>query len=389
MSRLQKYRSDMTKPIKVDVVSKPSLPSEPQPIGPLASRRDPTAVNQNLGPCAAPVNQNQVPGVAEPFSPQASTQEYEGLFEKLPVSYQQSAQLLYHHLHELDGFENERGFNSIKIHDKLYNATDLLTDLILNRKSRYAIKSLSTTINKPSTDFVTKEMAKNLKQVYENIGKFGALSSPRRLALAANTSQQEALKFLEKQESYTLHRRVVRPKHFRKTIALYPFEIAQADLMSLDGSYAKHNAPYKFLLVIIDVFSRKLFVKPLKSKHGSEFAKQLEQVFSEQTFKKIHVDKGKEFLNPSVKKTLEKYQIELHHIHSHLKATIVERSIRTLRSHLSAFCTHFNTFSFVPRLDLIVSQYNDSPHCSLGNLAPNQVSSQNTPYISDFMYDPR
>ena len=229
-------------------------------------------------------------------------------------------------------------------------------------------------------------MAKNLKQVYENIGKFGALSSPRRLALAANTSQQEAQKFLEKQESYTLHRRAVRPKHFRKTIALYPFEIAQADLMSLDGSYAKHNAPYKFLLVIIDVFSRRLFVKPLKSKHGSEVAKQLEQVFSEQTFKKIHVDRGKEFLNPSVKKTLEKYQIELYHTHSHLKATIVERSIRTLRSHLSAFCTHFNTFSFVPRLDLIVSQYNDSPHRSLGNLAPNQVNLQNTPYISDFMY---
>ncbi|KAK2703358.1 hypothetical protein QYM36_018149 [Artemia franciscana] len=190
MSRLQKYRNDMTIPIKVDVVPKPSLPLEPQPSGPLVSRRDPTAVNQNLGPCAVPVNQNHGPGVVEPFSPQASTQDYEGLFEKLPVSYRQSAQLLYHHLHELNGFENERGFNNIKINDKLYNATDLLTDLISNRK---------------------------------------------------------------------------------------------------------------------------LFVKPLKNKHGSEVSKQLEQVFSEQTFKKVHVARGKEFLNPSVKKTLEKYQIELYH----------------------------------------------------------------------------
>jgi len=31
MSHLQKYPSDMTKPIKVDVVSKSSLPSEQQP----------------------------------------------------------------------------------------------------------------------------------------------------------------------------------------------------------------------------------------------------------------------------------------------------------------------------------------------------------------------
>ena len=87
MSRLQKYRSDMTKPIKMDIVSKPSLPSEPQPNGPLASRQDPTAVNQNPSACAVPVNQNHGPGVAEPFSPKASTQEYECLFEKLPVSY--------------------------------------------------------------------------------------------------------------------------------------------------------------------------------------------------------------------------------------------------------------------------------------------------------------
>ncbi|XP_065583542.1 uncharacterized protein LOC136042509 [Artemia franciscana] len=37
-------------------------------------------------------------------------------------------------------------------------------------------------------------------------------------------------------------------------------------------------------------------------------------------------------------------------------------------------------------LDLIVFQYKNSPHRSLGNLEPNQVSLQNTPYISDFMY---
>ncbi|KAK2722984.1 hypothetical protein QYM36_003247 [Artemia franciscana] len=111
--------------------------------------------------------------------------------------------------------------------------------------------------------------------VFENIGKFCALPSPSRLALAANTSQQEAQNFLEKQESYTLQRRYLRPKHFRRTIALYFFENAQADLMSLDGSYAKHNAPYKFLLVIIDIlkniykgFSRRFDIPNPPTHHG-------------------------------------------------------------------------------------------------------------------------
>ncbi|KAK2713122.1 hypothetical protein QYM36_011725 [Artemia franciscana] len=189
MSRLQKYRSDMTRPIKVDVVSKPSLPTEPQPSGPLVSQRDPTVVNRNPGPCAAPVNQNHGSGAAEPFSPQASTQEYEGLFERLPVFYRQSAQLLYNHLHELDGFEIERGFNNIKIHNKLYNATDLLTDLISNRKSRYAIDSniinfladsniaLSLIRNKGILKDVQNLRRISSEQVTESDGSFASVNS--------------------------------------------------------------------------------------------------------------------------------------------------------------------------------------------------------------------
>jgi len=123
-------------------------------------------------------------------------QQYEGPFEKLSVSYRQSAEFLYPHLHEMNGFENERRFNDIKINDKLYNATDLLTDLVSNRKSRHAIDSnilnFSADSNFPLSLIRNKRILKymqNLRrisseQVTESGGSFASvndtvLESPR------------------------------------------------------------------------------------------------------------------------------------------------------------------------------------------------------------------
>jgi len=128
-------------------------------------------------------------------------QQYEGPFEKLSVSYRQSAEFLYPHLHEMNGFENERRFNDIKINDKLYNATDLLPGqiylyLVSNRKSRHAIDSnilnFSADSNFPLSLIRNKRILKymqNLRrisseQVTESGGSFASvndtvLESPR------------------------------------------------------------------------------------------------------------------------------------------------------------------------------------------------------------------
>ena len=96
----------------------------------------------------------------------------------------------------MNGFENERRFNDIKINDKLYNATDLLTDLVSNRKSRHAIDSnilnFSADSNFPLSLIRNKRILKymqNLRrisseQVTESGGSFASvndtvLESPR------------------------------------------------------------------------------------------------------------------------------------------------------------------------------------------------------------------
>ena len=54
------------------------------------------------------------------------------------------------------------------------------------------------------------------------------------------------------------------------------YDMDLADVNSL----SKHNNNIKFLLVVIDIFSRFLWVEPLKNKTGKEVVNGLKKIFS-------------------------------------------------------------------------------------------------------------
>src|SRR5436190_20047320 len=56
-----------------------------------------------------------------------------------------------------------------------------------------------------------------------------------------------------------------------------PNELWQADLNDMRG-ISKHNKGVNYLLTVIDVFSKMLWVKPLKTKSGTEVAKAFKQI---------------------------------------------------------------------------------------------------------------
>lgn len=77
-----------------------------------------------------------------------------------------------------------------------------------------------------------------------------------------------------------------------------PMERIQADLVDLSAVTVKNDkgSIYKYVLVVIDVFSRFLWLRPLEDKASASVAKELEEVF--QTFgnpRILHTDNGGEF----------------------------------------------------------------------------------------------
>ena len=98
------------------------------------------------------------------------------------------------------------------------------------------------------------------------------------------------------------------------------------------SNISKFNYKYSFLLTCIDCFSRYAWVKPVKNKSGPEIARVLEEICREKVCKRLQTDKGKEYLNQHVRKLLTKYNTELWTSNNEVKASLVERFKRTMKT---------------------------------------------------------
>jgi hypothetical protein len=177
----------------------------------------------------------------------------------------------------------------------------------------------------------TFKIVEALKHVYESIGEGGSLSSLAIISQITGHEKKLAPKYLQNESSYTLLRnRRVCGRHYFKTKACFPLQILQVDLLTLDETRRRHNQSNKCILLVISVFSRDAYAILLRSKRGDKVARALEIILEQDSHKKIQRDRGSEFANPHVKKVLLKYNTDLYHSHSPIKATLAERLIKTV-----------------------------------------------------------
>ena len=135
---------------------------------------------------------------------------------------------------------------------------------------------------------------------------------------------------------------------------------------------SKYNKGIRFLLCVIDTFSKYACVVPLKDKKGISIVKAfqiiLKQSNSRQRAKgtsvkhlkpnKIWVDKGSEFYNADFKKWLRDNDIVIYSTHNEGKSVVAERFIRTLKSKIYKYMTSKNVY--IDKLDDIVDEYNNT-----------------------------
>ena len=97
---------------------------------------------------------------------------------------------------------------------------------------------------------------------------------------------------------------------------------------------SKFNEGFKFLLCVIDIFSKYAWVVPLKDKKGISIVNAFQKILKESDRKpnKIWVDKGSEFYNSSFKKWLKDNDIEMYLIHNEGKSVVAERFICKLKT---------------------------------------------------------
>lgn len=108
----------------------------------------------------------------------------------------------------------------------------------------------------------------------------------------------------------------------------------QADLIDMQNFRGRHNHWYGYILIVIDVFSKRAYAEPLKKKTAKETTEAMEKIFNQvgHRIRNLHTDDGKEFFNATMKALLARYgNINHYSTYTKKKASIVERLIRTIK----------------------------------------------------------
>ena len=160
-----------------------------------------------------------------------------------------------------------------------------------------------------------------------------------------------------------LHKPIIRKFKKRKVYSAFKNNIWDADLEDMQ-LLSKHNKGIRFLLCVIDIFSKYAWVVPLKDKKGISIVTAFQSILKKSNRKpnKIWVDKGSEFYNAYFKKWLRDNDIVMYSTHNEGKSVVAERFIRTLKSKIYKYMTSISKNVYIDKLDDIVDEYNNTYH---------------------------
>ena len=169
-----------------------------------------------------------------------------------------------------------------------------------------------------------------------------------------------------KQLANELHKPIIRKFEKRKVYSTFKDNIWGVDLADMQ-LLSKYNKGIRFLLCVIDIFSKYAWVVALKDKKGITIVKAFQSILKQLNKKpnKIWVDKGSEFYNAYCKKWWRDNDIAMYSTHNEGKSAVAERFIRTLKSKIYKYMTSISKNVYIDKLDDIVDEYNNTYHTSI------------------------
>src|SRR5882757_7612561 len=229
-------------------------------------------------------------------------------------------------------------------------------------------------------------MDAGLKERWLDYTQKGSLSGVDTFKKGVKASRAKVKEALRQIPSYNLHRPAYRTFPRRRVHVSGIHEQYAMDLKDIQKS-SRFNNKKKFLLVVIDSFSKMAFIEAIPNKTAPVVTNALEKILARSggVPRRINVDRGTEFLNRTMQAYLKKKGIDIFWTYSPLKSVIIERFIRTLFQKIQRYMTHNNTRRFVNKLDDFERLYNNSYHRSI-KMAPSEVTKENEQEVYNNIY---
>ena len=170
-----------------------------------------------------------------------------------------------------------------------------------------------------------------------------------------------------------LHKPVKRNFPKRRVLSNGIDGIWAADLVEM-GKFSKWNKGIKYLLMVIDVFSKFGWIEPLKDKRGESVSEAFKNILSSGRHPRfLWTDRGSEFYNANFKRLLNKHHITLYSTENEEKSSVVERWNQTMKNRLWKMFTANNNTIYHDKLGKVIDEYNNSFHTSV-KMTPAEAS---------------
>lgn len=212
-----------------------------------------------------------------------------------------------------------------------------------------------------------------MDDIYYKTSHPASFGSVKDLAKNIKKSETQTKKWLMKQRTYTLHKPARKnPKKFRKyRVPFFGYQY-QADLMDMQNMIDKRK---KYILIVIDIFSRYAWAIPIISKEPKNVMNAFKKIKPLPIY--LQVDQGLEFYGKIFRDFCKEKNIKLFSVYSKYKAAIVERLIKTLRMKMYKYFTHKNTKKWVDKLPEFLESYNNRIHSTIKMKPVDAIKSKN------------
>jgi len=186
--------------------------------------------------------------------------------------------------------------------------------------------------------------------------------------------------FLKQQEDVQLLKvqQKIKPSAMGSIISFGENESWQVDLFFMI-KYTNKNYDYGYIFCVVDVFTRKAYAVPMKNKKAETCIDAMETIINEAGEKPLSITTDSDSTMTNSKlfdQFLNKNEIALDEVilQDHHALGIVDRYAKTLKTSIGTHFIRNKTLNWVDVLPKLIKQYNNTPHRSLNNIKPNDVS---------------
>ena len=186
-------------------------------------------------------------------------------------------------------------------------------------------------------------------------------------------TRKEVQQYKDNQEAEELTKQSKR-KIEGHTVAFEPDYMWTGDLLDLQN-LSRKNQGYKYLLIVIDIFTRIGTLVPLKDKTRKTVSDVFEGFYKTSSPVFLLTDNGSEFKNNLMKKISQEHEIKqlFAEPQAHKSLGIIDRFSRTIKTMIRKYFTINKTMNWKDGIAQIEKTYNARSHAALDGLAPDDV----------------